>query len=322
MVKETRACVLGYLRAGIVAAIGITVLAAGGAAQAQTKIGLAYTAASDFATGFIAAEQGLFKKRGLDVELKLVPLNPQIPAALQSDSVQIGGTTTPVQIQAVEGGLDLVAVAASGVTRPNDTLFGVLARAEAPITTPQGFIGKKVGTPGLGAFLHVMFRQWLIDKGVDPKQVTFIEVGFPQHFDVLKAGTIDAVITAQPFTTRIIQAGVGVLATHFSDNLTTDLPVITYAATRAWATKNAKAAQAFHDAIAEATAIANDPKNVEVVRSAVGKYIPLPPPVLKSLVFGKWRADPTEDGLRAWVKMMKGQGMIRSDIDVSRLIVK
>jgi NitT/TauT family transport system substrate-binding protein len=310
------------VRLWLAAAMGIAAVATGGAAQAQTKITVAYTAVSDFAPGFIAVEQGLFKKRGLDVDFKLVPLNPQIPAALQSDSMQIGGTTTPVQIQAVDGGLDLVAVAGSGVTRRNDTLFGVLARVEAPITTPQGFIGKKVGTPGLGAFLHVMFRQWLIDKGVDPKQVTFIEVGFPQHLDVLKAGSIDAVITGQPFTTRIVQAGVGVLATNFSDNLTTDLPIITYASTRAWAEKNPKAAIGFREAIAEASAMANDPKNVEIVRAAVGKYISLPPPVLQSLVFGKWQAELTEDGLRAWVKMMKGQGMIQTDIDVTKLIVK
>jgi NitT/TauT family transport system substrate-binding protein len=310
------------VRLWLAAAMGIAAVATGGAAQAQTKITVAYTAVSDFAPGFIAVEQGLFKKRGLDVDFKLVPLNPQIPAALQSDSMQIGGTTTPVQIQAVDGGLDLVAVAGSGVTRRNDTLFGVLARVEAPITTPQGFIGKKVGTPGLGAFLHVMFRQWLIDKGVDPKQVTFIEVGFPQHLDVLKAGSIDAVITGQPFTTRIVQAGVGVLATNFSDNLTTDLPIITYASTRAWAEKNPKAAIGFREAIAEASAMANDPKNVEIVRAAVGKYISLPAPVLQSLVFGKWQAELTEDGLRAWVKMMKGQGMIQTDIDVTKLIVK
>jgi len=310
------------VRVWLAAAMGIAALAGASAAQAQTKITVAYTASADFATGFIAAEQGMFKKRGLDVEFKLVPLNPQIPAALQSDSMQIGGTTTPVQIQAVDGGLDLVAVAASGITRRNDTLFGVLARAEAPITTPQGFIGKRVGTPGLGAFLHVMFRQWLIDKGVDPKQVTFIEVGFPQHLDVLKAGTIDAIITGEPFTTRILQAGVGVLATHFTDNLTVDLPIITYASTRAWADKNPKAAKDFREAIAEATAIANDPKNVDIVRAAVGKFIGLPPPVLQSLVFGKWQAEPTLEGLSAWVKMMKGQGMIQSDIDVSKLIVK
>lgn len=44
-----------------------------------------YTAVSDFASVFVAAEEGNFKKRNLDVELKFIPLNSTIPAALQSD---------------------------------------------------------------------------------------------------------------------------------------------------------------------------------------------------------------------------------------------
>ncbi len=42
-------------------------------------------------------------------------------------------------------------------------------RPETPIRTAQDFVGKKVGVPGIGAFLDVLFRQWLIQSGVDPK---------------------------------------------------------------------------------------------------------------------------------------------------------
>ena len=73
-----------------------------------------YTAVTDFASVFVAAEEGYFKKRGLDVELKFIPLNSTIPAALQSDSLQIGGPTPSVFLQAVDGGLDLVLVAGGG----------------------------------------------------------------------------------------------------------------------------------------------------------------------------------------------------------------
>ncbi len=51
-------------------------------AQTPAKIKVAYTATSDFASGFIAAEAGHFKNRGLDVEFQLIPLNSTMPAAL------------------------------------------------------------------------------------------------------------------------------------------------------------------------------------------------------------------------------------------------
>jgi NitT/TauT family transport system substrate-binding protein len=72
-------------------------------AQTTTKAIFAYTAVTDFASVFVAREEGYFSKRGLDIEPKLIPLNPSIPPAIQSDSVQLGGPTPSVFLQAVEG---------------------------------------------------------------------------------------------------------------------------------------------------------------------------------------------------------------------------
>ena len=80
----------------MIAAAAMALSLAAQPALAQAKITVAHTASADYASGFWAADKGLFKKRGLDVEFKLVPLNPQIPAALQSGSMQVGGPTTTV----------------------------------------------------------------------------------------------------------------------------------------------------------------------------------------------------------------------------------
>jgi len=120
-------------------------------AQSTTKIVFGYTAVTDFASVFVAAEEGYFKKRGLDVELKFIPLNSTIPAALQSDSLQVGGPTPSVFLQAVDGGLDLMLVAGGGLTSKTITGFGLVARAGSGIKSAQDCVGKKIGVPGLGA---------------------------------------------------------------------------------------------------------------------------------------------------------------------------
>ena len=56
------------------------------------------------------------------------------------------------------------------------------------IKEAKDFVGKKVGAPGIGAFLQVLFRKWLIEKGVDPESVNFVEVTFPTMSDALKSG--------------------------------------------------------------------------------------------------------------------------------------
>jgi NitT/TauT family transport system substrate-binding protein len=289
--------------------------------QATTKIVFGYTAVSDFASVFVAAEQGYFTKRKLDVELKFIPLNSTIPAALQSDSLQIGGPTPSVFLQAVDGGLDLVVLAGGGVTSKTMTGFGLVARAGAGIRTPQDCVGKKVGVPGLGAFLHVTFRAWLKQSGVDYKKVTFIEASFPQHADLLRGGSIDAVVTADPFMSRITESGAGYVASYYSTFLAEGNHTIVHAAKREWAQKNPAAARAFRESVQEAAAFMQQAKNSDAVRAAIGKYIKLPPEVIAKMQISPPGPLVSEKQLNYWVTMMKDQEMLKSELKVSTLLV-
>ena len=291
-------------------------------AQAPTKIVFGYTAVTDFASVFVAAEEGYFKKRGLDVELKFIPINSTKPAAIQSDSLQIGGPTPSVFLQAVDGGLDHVVVAGGGVTSKSITGFGLVARAGSGIKTAQDTVGKKIGVPGLGAFLHVTFRAWLKSQGVDYRKVNFVEAAFPQHGDLLRGGSVDAVVSADPFMSRITDSGVGYVASYYSTFLPEGQPTIIHTARRDWVEKNAAAAKAFREALQEAAAFMANPKNNDKVRAAIGKYIKLPPDVIAKVQTSPPGPVVTEKQLAYWVGLMKDQDMLKTTPDVTRLIVR
>ena len=291
-------------------------------AQSNPKIVFGYTAVSDFASVFIAAQEGYFKKRNLDVELKFIPLNSTIPAALQSDSLQIGGPTPSVFLQAVDGGLDLVLVAGGGLTSKTITGFGLVARAGSGIKNPQDCVGKKIGVPGLGAFLHVTFRAWLKDSGVDYRKVNFVEASFPQHADLLRGGSVDAVVSADPFMSRITESGAGYVASYYSTFLPENNQTIVHAAKREWVAKNPAAARAFRESLVEAAGFMQQPKNDAKVRAAIGKYIKLPPEVLAKIQISPPGAMVNEKQLGYWVGLMKDQDMLKTPIDVAKLIAK
>lgn len=301
---------------------GLTAAAALPAFAQSTKIVFGYTAVTDFASVFVAAEEGYFKKRNLDVELKFIPLNSTIPAALQSDSLQIGGPTPSVFLQAVDGGLDHVIVAGGGLTSKTITGFGLVARAGSGIKSAQDCVGKKIGVPGLGAFLHVSFRGWLKQSGVDYRKVNFIEVSFPQHGDLLRGGSIDAVVTADPFMSRITDSGAGYVASYYSTFLEEGNPTIVHAATRDWVQKNPAAAKAFRESVLEAATFMQNPKNNDKVRAAIGKYIKLPPEVLAKMQISPPATAITEKQLNYWVKLMKDQEMLKTEPKIATLINK
>src|SRR5882757_6465396 len=226
-----------------------------GAAWAQAKIQVGCTATSDCASAMVAVDEGIFRKHGLEVEMTPIGINSNIPAAILSNSIQIGGPTSTVFLQAVDGGLDLVAIA--GATIMNSTSNGAITafvRNGITIKEPKDFAGKKVGAPGLNAFLHVLFAKWLVEKGVDPKSVNFVEVTFPTMSDIIKSGGVDAVLTAEPLVTRMTNAGLGSVGARYAVDLARTEPIIFYAAARDWAEKNPDTIKKFRDAIADGAA--------------------------------------------------------------------
>ncbi len=319
--KNRRSAIASIAGGGLAISMPMAVLPSIANAQ-STKIICGFTAVTDFTSAFVAKEEGYFSKRGLDVEMKFIPLNSTIPAAIQSDSLQMGGPTPSVFLQGVDGGLDHVVVAGAGITSKSITAFGLVAKAGSGIRTAQDCVGKKIGVPGLGAFLHVTFRAWLKQSGVDYRKVNFIEASFPQHGDLLRGGSIDAVVTADPFMNRILESGNGYVAAYYSTFLEEGNPTIVYSAKREWVQKNAAAAKAFRDSLVEAAAFMKKPANDTKVREHIGKYIKLPPEVIAKVQLSPPGPIVTEKQLNFWVAMMKDQEMLKGTPAVATLIAK
>jgi NitT/TauT family transport system substrate-binding protein len=295
--------------------------AAGGAAYADGfKVHIACTATSDCASALIARDEGIFAKHGIDAEVTLIPINTNIPPAIASDSIQIGGPTETVFLQAVDGGLDLVAVAGASVMDPvANQAIAAMTRNGVTIKDPKDYIGKKVGAPGIGAFLHVLFRKWLIEKGVDPKQVNFVEVTFPTMSDALKSGAVDAVLTAEPFVTRIKNAGTGDVATRYAADLARTDPIISYVAARSFADAHPDIVKAFKASIEEAAPIVNNDRDKASV--AISKFNKVPLEIVKLNRPSISQPELKPADLKWWIETMKQQDMLQSEIDLDKIVL-
>ncbi len=292
------------------------------AALSAAPIVFGYTGVTDFASVFVAASEGFFRKRKLEVELRLIPLNPTIPAALQSGSLHIGGPTASVFLQAVNGGLDLVVVSGGAVTAKEITHAGLVAGAGSGIRTAADCVGKKIGVPGLDAFLHITFRAWLKQQGVDHRQVRFVEAAFPLHADLLRGGSIDAVLTGEPMMARIINANIGQVVSYYLTFLPDNRPTVLHAAHRDWVRQNPEAVRAFREAVQEGVRFVRQPQNDARVRAALAQYLKLPLEVLNNIPIVRPNASIDKEQLAYWVDMMREQKMLNAVPDLDRLIVR
>lgn len=305
----------------VLAAAATAVLLSAGPTLAQNKIQIGCTATADCASAMLAIDEGILKKYGIEAEMVLIGINSNIPAAILSNSIQIGGPTSTVFLQAADGGLDLVAIGGASVMGPvANNAVAAFVRNGITINSPKDFAGKKVGTPGLGAFLHVLFVKWLVEKGVDPKQVNFVEVTFPTMMDIMKSGSVDAVLTIEPFVTRMTNAGLGSVGARYLSELGRTEPIILYAASREWAEKNPEVVKKFRAAIAETAPIVNS--NSEKVSVSVVKFTKQPIELVRATPPNRSEPMLTAEQLAWWIDIMSSQKMLQSKLDLNKLILK
>lgn len=284
------------------------------------KIVYGFSASTAFANAFVAANEGIFKKNGLDVEMKLVPNSATTPAALMAGSLQIATPTAPNTMQAVDQGLDLVVLAGGGTYTKDMEDVAIIVRPDSPIKTAKDFEGKRVSTPGLNAFLHVLFRKWMIQNGGDYKKVTFTENAFAQSLDVLRAGQVDGVLAVQPFLARSLETSTGRVVAYYIASLEGETQAGWHVATRKWATDNPAQVAAFRKSIEEASALAL--KDPSVVRKANLVYIPFPAEVQAKFPDPKFRPVITPAMVNKWNTIMTEQDMLKKPVDPTKLIFK
>jgi NitT/TauT family transport system substrate-binding protein len=293
----------------ILAGLALALIAGVAPAGAQTKIKMTYTAVSGFAAGYVAQEQGLFQKHGVDVQFIQTNISGNIPAVIESGSVEVGGPTLPSVLQANEAGLDLVVFSGGAVyPLPGDVL---IARAGSGIEKTTDLKGKTVGVPGIGALLHIMLRRNLKANGVDPDSVRYVELGFPQAGDALKSGQIDAYPSQAPFTARILQSGAGKAVANWLSATPDGTPTVVFATTRSWATAHKKDVEGMQAAMREAIDFMKT--HPDETNQAIAKYTGLPVQVVASIPVPPLNVDLSAKQIQFWIDICKEQNLIKGN---------
>lgn len=292
----------------------LSVCMAGSAEAEPAKVAIGYPPATDFLAVYVAKEKGIFEKHNIDATTIRIPVVNNIPSAIVAGSIQIGMTTVPTLLQAVDGGLNLVLIAGAAHHTNANPFISLLARTGVKIEKPADLIGKKVGVPGINSVIDVMLRKWLINNKVPLDQVKIIEAPLPQLPDVLKIGSIDLVAIVEPFRTRIVATHIGYIAAEYFAAVDPDVLVSGWIANGEWAEKNPEVVNNFRIAIDEGLAFIKD--NPDEAKQIEKKYIGYNSPS-----FPTFNNKAKPDDLKIYINIGKELGLYRTGLDPTKIVL-
>jgi NitT/TauT family transport system substrate-binding protein len=172
-------------------------------AAAQSNVRINWTAVTGAQSGmFMAQQEKLFEKNGLDIELIHIPSSSRGIQAILAGEIAFSFMDGSNFAQANLKGANLALVA--GAT--NRQVFSLMAKAD--IKRIADLKGKKIGITRIGSSTHTSALYALGSAGLrtsDYQLLPLLEV--PNIFTALSAGQIDAGVMSPPTNSRAKKAG-------------------------------------------------------------------------------------------------------------------
>lgn len=233
-------------------------------AQAQeTKLALGMSGWTGFAPLTLADKAGLFKKHGLNVEIKMIPQKDR-HLALASNAIQCAATTVETHVAWNANGVPIVQIFQLDKSFGAD---GIAVRGS--ISSFADLKGKTIGVdaPGTAPYFGLA---WMLSKnGMSMKDVKLATLSPQAAAQAFVAGQNDAAMTYEPYLSTVRnnpQSG-KIMAT------TLDYPMVmdTVGCSPDWLKANPRAAQGLANAYFDALElIKSDPaKSNEIMGAAV-----------------------------------------------------
>lgn len=240
-----------------------------------------------------------------------------VPAMLAGDLQGVYGTY-PSFILAHQN-VTKVKVVALGVSG-SEKFAGVFINPASGIQSPQDLAGKKVAVNTLNNTGELSIKSVLKENGVQPDQVEYIEMPFPDMTAALERGAIDAAWAVEPFQTQMTNAGMTKLFSNFSGKTAT-APLSGIAMTEQFVDANPNTAAKVARAVEKANAdLAKDP---EVVRQMVPTYTQTSQEIADQMQLPDWEPGyPTAEKIQVWNDVMVDLGSIQEPVDLDEMVLK
>jgi NitT/TauT family transport system substrate-binding protein len=293
-----------------VAVCGVVTTPAAGRTVELTPIKVAILPLEPTAQAMYAKHRAMFRKQGLDAELKVLADPSQTVGTLLSGQAQFAATHVGLVAKLKSDGAPIKVVAAGATYDPKKqaTSSLVAARGKA-ITRARDFVGKTVAIDFPNTIADIGVKEWLERNGVDAKDVKFTYVPFPQMLGPLAQGTVDAALLPEPYLTLALQQGAKRVVSPFQA-VCSKVCQLTFWIARADVDENVRAR--FRNAIQNAAVWANQDKNDPISGRIVAKYAPIDAKVIAKMARSTFGTRLRVSLATEWLALFAKYGVIPS----------
>jgi NitT/TauT family transport system substrate-binding protein len=256
----------------ILVSLFLTVFLLGGAssdAQAKIVVGISSVNVA-FLPLYVTIEKGFFKDEGLDIVPVMFNSGTTNLQSLVGSDVQIIASSVAEPVLGRASGVDV------------KTFWGICnlmpfeLYSQPKLTSMKEAKGKKFAISRFGALSDFLTRASLLHFGIDPKDVTILQIGStPARFAALSSGGVDATIIWFPVTEQARAMGYRKL--FDLRDMYPEWPYEVFAARESWLAKEKDQAIRFIRAYQKGTRLTRDSRD-EAIR-VLRKYVKMDPAV-------------------------------------------
>ncbi len=188
------------------------------AAAEKVRVGLSVANTFELLPAYIGVNEGLWKKRGLDVELTTFAGGAKLQQAILAKSIDVGLDAATGIALAVAKGSPSKIVAEIG---RKVNLMVLVVPKNSPAKAAADLKGKKIGVTSHGAITDWLAKQLAKSQGWDPETgVTRVPLGgFQELMAGLKAGNVDGFVWSAEGALALEESGDGRILFSFGDQV-------------------------------------------------------------------------------------------------------
>jgi ABC-type nitrate/sulfonate/bicarbonate transport system substrate-binding protein len=159
---------------------------------------------------FVAEQLGLYKKNGLDVQIKLFQTGPSAIQGLLSGDLQAVEAGGSPMLNLASQNVPVYFLVSGGMNTPNNHAGAIMVRpGDTTIKSFADLKDKKLGTLPKGTITNLWISNAAAHYGMARSDIVEVSVPFPQMGGLLASGQVDAVYDWPPYITMVEQAGQG-----------------------------------------------------------------------------------------------------------------